>query len=58
MLVFLRIAWVNVAAVAGSIAAIAPMFGRRRPFGTRTGPVAARGARVIPFEPGRRAQNR
>jgi hypothetical protein len=58
MLVFLRIAWVNVVAVLGSIAALAPLLGRRRPVGTRTGGIRSQPARVIPIDGGRRAQNR
>lgn len=56
MAVFLRIAWVNLVAVGGAVAALAPLLGRRRPVGTRS--LARRQpARVLPFA-ARRAQNR
>jgi hypothetical protein len=58
MSVFLRIAWVNLVAVAGSVAALAPLLGRRRPVGSRSAPGSRRGGRVIPFTGPRRAQNR
>jgi hypothetical protein len=57
MLVFLRIAWVNLVAVIGVIAALAPLLHRRRPVGMRTTAIRPQPARVIPFA-GRRAQNR
>ena len=57
MVVFLRIAWVNLVAVAGTVAALVPLLGRRRPVGTRTSALRRPAARVIPFA-GRRAQNR
>jgi hypothetical protein len=59
MLVFLRIAWVNVVAVLGAVAALAPpLLSRRRPLGIRTSAIRPQTARVIPFDGGRRAQNR
>jgi hypothetical protein len=54
MVVFLRIAWVNVAAVAGAVAALAPLLRRRRPVGTRSA-AGRRPAAVIPLA-ARRAQ--
>jgi hypothetical protein len=56
MLVFLRIAWVNLVAVCGVVAALTPLLWRRRPVGTRTA-LPREAARVIPFEK-RRVQNR
>jgi hypothetical protein len=55
MAVFLRIAWVNLIAVAGAVSALFPLLGRRRPVGTRFATLH-RPARVIPFA--KRAQNR
>jgi hypothetical protein len=55
MAVFLRIAWVNLVAVAGAVSALVPLLGRRRPVGTRAA-TPRRAAHVIPFA--RRAQNR
>lgn len=58
MAVLLRIAWVNLVAVAGSIAALAPLAGRRRPVGSRSAPGRRPGARVIPIDSApRRAQS-
>jgi hypothetical protein len=57
MLVLLRIAWVNLVAVAGVVAALSPLLWRRRPVGTRTAALPASSARVIPFAR-RRVQNR
>jgi hypothetical protein len=56
MLVLLRIAWVNLVAVAGVVAALSPLLWRRRPIGTRSA-MRATSARVIPFAR-RRAQSR
>jgi hypothetical protein len=58
MAVFLRIAWVNIAAVAGAAAALAPLVGRRRPIGTRSPTARGELARVIPLGAHRRAQGR
>jgi hypothetical protein len=58
MAVFLRIAWVNLVAVAGAGAALAPLLRRRRPVGSRSAPAPRRAARVIPFTGARRAQTR
>jgi hypothetical protein len=55
MLVFLRIAWVNLVAVAGATVALLPLVGRRRPVGIRTATFRRRPAEVIPLEQ-RRAQ--
>jgi hypothetical protein len=57
MFVFLRIAWVNLIGVAGSIAALAPLLDRRRPIGTRRA-VTRPDAPVIPIAARRRAQGR
>jgi hypothetical protein len=57
MTVFLKIAWVNLVAVGGAVAALAPLLGRRRPVGMRTSLEHRPPARVLPFA-GRRAQNR
>ena len=57
MSVFLRIAWVNLVAVSGAVAALAPLLGRRRPVGRRSAPGGRPPAPVIPIT-GRRAQNR
>jgi hypothetical protein len=54
MLVFLRIAWVNLVAVVGAVVTLAPLLGRRRPVGARTASPRRRPAQVIPLE--RRAQ--
>ena len=55
MAVFLRIAWVNLVAVAGAVSALVPLLARRRPMGTRAA-TPRRDARVLPFA--KRAQNR
>jgi hypothetical protein len=57
MFVFLRIAWVNLIGVAGTIAALAPLLDRRRPIGTRRA-VTRPDAPVIPIAARRRAQGR
>jgi hypothetical protein len=56
--VFFRVAWVNLVAVAGTVAALFPLLGRRRPVGTRSSRLRDRGAPVIPLEARRRAQGR
>ncbi len=56
--VFFRVAWVNLVAVAGSIAALFPLLARRRPVGMRASRPRERSARVIPLEARRRAQGR
>jgi hypothetical protein len=57
MFVFLRIAWVNLIGVAGSIAALAPLLDRRRPIGTRRA-VTRPDAPAIPIAARRRVQGR
>jgi hypothetical protein len=57
MAVFVRIAWVNLVAVAGAVSALAPLLVRRRPAVTRRGLPRKVAARVIPFA-AKRAQNR
>ena len=57
MSVFLRIAWVNAVAVAGTVAALFPLLDRRRPVGTRRD-VERRDAQVIPIAAKRQVQGR
>ena len=57
MAVFLRIAWVNAVAVAGTVAALFPLLDRRRPVGTRRD-VERRDAQVIPIAAKRQVQSR
>lgn len=58
MAVFFRIAWVNLVAVLGAVAALVPLLGRRRPVGASTAALRRPDARVIPIAERRRAQNR
>ncbi|HET7752883.1 MAG TPA: hypothetical protein VFK85_03150 [Anaeromyxobacteraceae bacterium] len=57
MTVFLRIAWVNLVGIAGTVAALLPLLDRRRPVGTRRA-VTRPDAPVIPIAARRRAQSR
>lgn len=57
MLVFLRIAWVNLVAVVGAVSALAPLLARRRPVVSRASTPRKVPARVIPFA-AKRAQHR
>jgi hypothetical protein len=57
MSVFIRIAWVNLVGIAGTVAALAPLLDRRRPIGTRRGGTRT-DAPVIPMTGRRRAQSR
>ena len=57
MAVFLRIAWVNLVGVAGTMVALLPLLDRRRPVGTRRD-VERREAQVIPIAAKRHAQSR
>jgi hypothetical protein len=57
MAVFLRIAWVNLVGVAGTVAALVPLLDRRRPIGTRRA-ITRPDAPVIPIAARRRVQGR
>jgi hypothetical protein len=57
MTVFIRIAWVNLVGIAGTVAALAPLLDRRRPIGTRRA-VARPDAPVIPMTGRRHVQSR
>lgn len=57
MNVFLRIAWVNLVGIAGTIAALLPLLDRRRPVGTRRA-LTRPDAPVIPIAARRHAQGR
>jgi hypothetical protein len=57
MNVFLRIAWVNLLGIAGTVAALLPLLDRRRPIGTRSA-LTRPDAPVIPIAARRRAQGR
>jgi hypothetical protein len=58
MAIFFRIAWVNLVAVGGAVAAMVPLLGRRRPVGMRAAAVRRQSASVIPIAARRRVQNR
>lgn len=57
MSVFLRIAWVNLVGIAGTVAALLPLLDRRRPIGARRA-LTRPDAPVIPIAARRRAQGR
>ncbi len=57
VIAWFAIAWRTGAAIIGAAFALAPLAWRRAPLGRRVHPVAARQARVIPFQPRRQVQH-
>lgn len=55
LVIRLRIAFLNILAVCGALAALLPLLVKRRPLGHRTQVPQPRAARIIPLPQGRRA---